>query len=166
MPKLSKQQIIILCIMVAAIAVAGYDLFYSKKNPKVGNKNAARQQALQTFITGLNADMSKFTDLSVQAHIISRAETGWHEDPFMKQGESREWKKIKSAEKSIPQNVTFVYTGFAESGKRTMAVINGNEYAVGDTLDIGGYTVKKISPAMIIIEKIADGSSVQVPMSE
>lgn len=53
--------------------------------------------------------------------------------------------------------VEFVYSGFMKLGKKLFAVVNGVEYAIGDELAEGGYSVQSIDKNFVILER-TDGS--------
>jgi hypothetical protein len=63
-----------------------------------------------------------------------------------------------------------VYSGFIKVGPKVLAVINGIEYAVGDELAEGGYSLKAIDKHFVVLER-TDGStgrrlSRRVPLAE
>ncbi len=165
MPKLTKQQIIILCITLLVVMYGGYELLI-KKSRKVVNPDAGRKQELSNFMASLGAGTGGSSSMSRQAHIVNRAEAVWKGDPFLRPGIFKDWMKVKAAAKALPEKISFTYTGYVETGRKAMAIINGIEYGVGDTLDIGGYAVKSISPERVVIEKKSDGSSMDIPINE
>lgn len=55
------------------------------------------------------------------------------------------------------------YSGFVELGSGRLAVLDGMEYQVGDTLDSGGYKVVSIAPDKVGLESLANGQRTAVP---
>lgn len=151
--------------MLLVVLYGGYDLLYKRSRPKV-TPAADRSQELNSFMASLGTGTGGASGISKQMHIFSRAETLWTGDPFLRPAVFKDWVRVKSAARALPAKVTFAYTGYIETGRKIMAIINGIEYSVGDTLDIGGYTVKSISPERVVIEKIADGSSMDILINE
>ncbi len=55
------------------------------------------------------------------------------------------------------------YMGYVELGSGRLAVVDGFEYQVGDSLEGGGYKVVEISPDRVTLESLASGNRVSVP---
>ncbi len=55
------------------------------------------------------------------------------------------------------------YTGFVELGSGRLAIVDGLEYQVGDSLEGGGYKVAAIEPDRVVLEIVANGNRVVVP---
>lgn len=84
--------------------------------------------------------------------IIAKIETPWERDPFVQPGPQSGSSAGRSGE-----TVTFLpdlrYSGFIFSGERAMAIIDGNEYFVGDTVVDTNYQVIRITPDKVVIQK-------------
>jgi hypothetical protein len=65
-----------------------------------------------------------------------------------------------------PTRTGFIYTGYLELGKTKLAVINGLEYSVGESLDPNGLYVKSISPHHVVIGKVDGLETIQLPLRE
>jgi hypothetical protein len=59
-----------------------------------------------------------------------------------------------------------MYSGYVDSGKKKMAVINGLEYSVGEQLETGGYVLKKITATKVIIKNRNTGSELEISIQE
>lgn len=55
------------------------------------------------------------------------------------------------------------FTGYVELGSGRLAVIDGYEYQVGDTLEGGGYKVLAVSPDKVTLESLANGQRLDIP---
>lgn len=55
------------------------------------------------------------------------------------------------------------YSGYVELGSGKLAVINGYEYQVGDSLEGGGFKVVAIAPERVTLESLANGDREDVP---
>jgi hypothetical protein len=59
-----------------------------------------------------------------------------------------------------------IYSGYVDSGKNKMAVINGFEYRIGEPLVIEGYVLKQITPSKILIFNKNTGNKEEIPLQE
>jgi hypothetical protein len=53
---------------------------------------------------------------------------------------------------ALPANLALIYSGYVETPRHRVAVINGIEYAVGDRLDQSSYTLRQITPQQVLID--------------
>lgn len=65
---------------------------------------------------------------------------------------------VLTAEEPAGQGDGPVYSGFIQAGKRAFAVLDGIEYGPGDELAEGGWKVKSIDKALVVLER-TDGST-------
>lgn len=65
---------------------------------------------------------------------------------------------VLTAEEPSGQGEGPVYSGFIQAGKRAFAVLDGIEYGPGDELADGGWKVKSIDRALVVLER-TDGST-------
>ncbi len=102
------------------------------------------------------------------SEIIKRAEKAWVRDPLIRMRKPVEAEEeTQQAEKQTQPEGMILYTGYLEMGTTRLAIINGNEYAAGDTLDQDGYVVRSISPSQIVLAT-TDGTNNMfiVPLQE
>ena len=55
----------------------------------------------------------------------------------------------------------YQFTGFVRVGDRSLAVINGREYQVGEQLESGGFEVSEISPDAVVLQGIVRKNKVR-----
>lgn len=55
------------------------------------------------------------------------------------------------------------FTGYVELGSGKLAVVDGMEYQVGDSLESGGYKVTSITPDEVGLESLANGQRITIP---
>ncbi|HOO91621.1 MAG TPA: hypothetical protein PLA74_12420 [Syntrophales bacterium] len=153
--KVSTREIVIVVIMVAAVLYGVYDLFIASSKP---TDNRARVDAVA--IDGLIADASEVLKDSgsypINAHIVSVTDNGWKRDPFY---------EINTLAINA-SDLNLRYTGYLEIGKRKIAVINNESYEIGDELELGGYTVRRIKPSEIVIEEKVNKTDITIPFLE
>jgi hypothetical protein len=171
MAKLGKRQMIILGLMAIAVFYAAFDFLAPKK--KSSTPDMARKTAeLSTFVTDLAAGLGKDTTKNLNTLIFSRAEKEWAQDPFLDAKSYRAWSAAKAPIKkngagaaAAPKS-EFVYSGYLDTGRKRMAIINGIEYSEGENLEVKGYALKSASPTKAVIENRGTGATVNVPLLE
>ena len=167
MAKLEKRQWFILGLTAIAILYAAFDfLMPKKKNVEVDVKQQSEE--LNSFITTLTAGVGKDTSKDLLYLIFSRAEKEWTNDPFLDDNLLRSLTEEKARGKveAVAPKIEFVYAGYLEVDKKRIAIINGVEYTEGEALDIKGYVLKTVSPTRVVIENLANSSSLNVPLQE
>jgi hypothetical protein len=165
MAKLTKRQIIIICIMAIVVIYGVYALMLS---PRKGAAKAKADQSseLKTFIVDVSATMAKDTPTANDVYMVALAETAWKSDPFYERKFYREWSAAKEGMKAAAPKITFNYAGYIDTGKKQMAIVNGIEYGVGDSLEIEGYILRSITPSKVVIENRTDRTRFDVPFQE
>jgi hypothetical protein len=166
MVKPDKRQMIILVVMGIAILYAAFDFLTPKK--KFSAPGTAQKTAeLNTFVTDLTAGLGKDTTKNLNALIFSRAEKEWARDPFLDAKSYRTWSTVKAPVKGAGEaKIEFVYSGYLDTGRKRMAIINGIEYSEGESLDVKGYVLKSASPTRVVIENRGTGATINVPLPE
>lgn len=140
-----------MALAAALYGVLEWVVFSSKEPP-------AEPVTAKTDVSASIVDkmMAKIMQVEIEhphkKEIISRIETLWEKDPFV-----RPKPNSGSSAVSSEESVSFVpdlrYAGFIFSGERAMAIIDGNEYFVGDTVVNTGYRVIRITPGKVLIQK-------------
>jgi hypothetical protein len=183
MAKLNKRQMIILGVMGIVILYAAFDFLAPKKKSAVPG-TAHNTAEMSTFVADLTASLGKDTTKNLNALIFSRAEKEWTQDPFLDAKSVRAWSAAKTPVKkegaAVSSGATavptatgasalkseFVYSGYLDTGRKRMAIINGIEYSEGESLDVKGYVLKSVSPTRVVIENHGTGATLNVPLLE
>jgi hypothetical protein len=169
MPKLTRQQIVILSVMILVIFVAVYDFFIAPRSKAEIVDVGKKTSELQAFLTDITSRLPKGSLPAADAYVLSRAESAWVHDPFYERKSFREWEKRKERAKAgggILQRVSFSYSGYLKVSNKNLAIINGIEYEAGDRLEIEGYVLKKIYPGRVVIVNEKSGAKFDVPLQE
>jgi hypothetical protein len=169
MPKLTTRQILILSVMLLAILYGAYEFFFAvPKKPTV--VTAKTEADLQAFIGNITATLTKDAPSPVVAHTIKQMEAEWLNDPFYEPKNDREETIAKEMAKvealSADAKSRLSYTGYVDMGHKKIAVINGNEYIVGEALDVGGFVLHDIHPVKIIIFNKENRMTLEIPLKE
>ena len=171
MPKLNTRQIVILAVMALAILYAAYEIL----GPRLGMKGPAKQAAttadIQKFVTDTTAGMAAEAAGELEVYAAVRAETPWGRDPFMDRGVYTEYASLqegimKNKAATAGKAITFAYTGYLDSGRRRVAIINGVEYIAGEPLVEEGYVLRAIDKSKVVIEKKLEGVKFDVLIQE
>jgi len=163
MAKLNKRQIIIFVIAALFILYAAYEYLISGpvgKKVKTGTDSAE----INAFVSDLQKDVIKDITAGVDAYIIGRAEADWQRNPFWERHSYKDWAAREGVAGVSASKI--VYSGYVDSGKKRLAVINGLEYRVGEQLEMEGYILKGITPSKVLIVNKNTGNEVEIPIQE
>jgi len=167
MAKLNKRQIIILVIMGIVVVYGAYEFTFGSSARKAGTEIKSNSAEISSFVSGLTSELAKDLSAGTDAYIISRAEAEWQKNPFLERSLYKVWtaREGAAAGKNIAA-VKIIYSGYVDSGKKKMAIVNGVEYSVGEKLEIEGYVLKKITNSNIVVSNRNTGSEVEVHIQE
>jgi hypothetical protein len=172
---MTKREKIIIVTMILTILYGTYELFIgvpSKKAKRVKAVSAV-SESVKTDNTGIvrsklfsqMSDTLKEDDAArAETYVAGRAEDDWKGDPFSSAHIVRSERKDVSI--GSLDEVKLVYSGYLEIGSKKVAIVNGVDYTVGDELEMGGYTVKQISPASVTVVNQRGGGKIIVPFLE
>ena len=164
MDRLKKREIIILVIAALFILYAGYEyLIAGPASKKV--KTSTESVNINTSSTGITKDLGKDKITDFDAYVIRRMEADWGKNPFWKKDLYKEWGNREGVAKSGVL-AKIIYSGYVDSGKHKMAVINGFEYRIGEQLEIEGYVLKQITPSKVLIFNKNTGNKEEIPIQE
>jgi hypothetical protein len=161
MARLKTREIIILVIAVLFILYAGVDYFIiGPAGKKV--KSSADSMKIGTFTSGITSDLNKNKLSDFDKYVIRRAGIDSGNNPFLKRDAYKAW-----AFKDNKGNASkIIYSGFVESGRNRMAVLNGLEYRAGEKMVEEGYVLKQITPSKVLIFDKRTGDSLEIPIQE
>jgi hypothetical protein len=160
-----REKVILIAALVAMI-YAAYVLFFSAA-PLLTVGNPEKQlKDVRAFALDISTRLAKGDTSSTDIYIVTRAATEWDKKPFLISEHPIDTGR-PTAEADVPgQTVPFTYTGYLKVGDKILAVISGMEYEIGETLDSGGYRIRDISMAHVIIEKSDDKTILMLAMEE
>jgi hypothetical protein len=166
MAKLNKRQIIILIVMVIVVIYGAYEFIIGSSTRKKGNEINSNSVEINAFVSGLTNELAKDSSAGTDTYIISRAEADWQKNPFLARSLYKEWSAREGTAGKNVAAVKIIYSGYVDSGKKKMAIINGIEYGVGEKLEIEGYVLKRITNSNVVVSNRNTGSEVEVPIQE
>lgn len=172
MKKLSKRQIIILVVMALVVIYGAYDFLGPKPKTTKADNAAARSAELHSFVNEFSAGVAKDIPSRFDAYVVSRAEAAWARNPFSDRRiyASRMMAKEPAVRAAGEHMIVFTYTGHItghmDGETKKIAIINGAEYGVGDSLDIPGYSVKDILPSSVVIVNKKEKRTLHVKLQD
>ena len=154
---ISKREQIILGLMGAAVLAAGLYLLWPSKEPP------PQRMTEQTMKDNLKAAEDQLQSLDRiklsprEVHAVTGSQEPWPADPMAPKPPEREAQVDRQQ---------FQYTGFVRVGERSLAVINGREYQVGEQLETGGFEVAQISPEAVVLRSLQRKDEVRIPYQD
>jgi len=125
MAKLKKREIIILVIAALFVLYAGYEyLITGPAIKKVKTVTIADSVKVDSFTSGIIKDLDKDKITDSDAYMIRRMETDWGKNPFWKKDLYKAWVNREGVAKGGGVLAKMIYSGYVDSGKNKMAVLN------------------------------------------
>jgi hypothetical protein len=167
MANLKKREIIILAVAAVFVLYAGYEyLIAGPTSKKVKTSASADSVKVETFTEGITKDLGKDNIDDLDKYVIRRMETDWGKNPFWKKDSYKAWVNREGVAKGSGVLAKIIYSGYVDSGKIKMAIINGFEYRIGEQLEIEGYVLKQITPSKVLIFNKNTGNKEEIPLQE
>jgi hypothetical protein len=146
----------IMVAMTAVVAVVGLGSLLVGKGSSRGAPEAPRDQAAMAQVETLEKGAEAAGPSALDTAMLAAIRTPWRAQAAYER--SLTGKAPPPKPSSLPR-----YTGYVELGSGRLAVVDGFEYQVGDSLEGGGYKVAAISPDKVFLESLANGNRVEVP---
>ena len=161
MAKLKTREIIILVVAGLFVLYAVYAYLIA---PRAGKqvKTSADSVKIEGFISETTNDVSKNKLSDFDKYVVKRAGIDSGNNPFLKKDLYMAWAEKESGGSAAKM----IYSGYVESAKNKMAVINGFEYRTGEKLAEEGYILKQITPSTVLIFDKRTGSMFRIPIQE
>ncbi len=169
---MTTREKIIVGVMCLTVVYGAYELLSTRKH-----KNKPQQTTigdpmgeLKTFVAEVTQKLVNEKVAREYQYIIAQAGVKWPKDPFIQSiGPLKESlaTTIKNEQPIRPVKLPeIVYTGFMQIGDTKLAIINGMEYAVGESLASKQYYVKSISAQHVMVGKVGSPDTIQIPIRE
>jgi len=161
MSRIGKREKIILAVMGIVILYGAYSFFFdsssgsSKQKPNVSKKEELAR--IDALVTTASVTLKESKISPVDSYILEYAQKEWANDPFYTGDTSEKEKKNEAEVKN------FFYTGFVEHEGAKLAIINGVDYRIGDSLETPGFTLVSIDPFEVVIEDKEGQRKIVVP---
>jgi hypothetical protein len=155
----AKREVILLALtgLVAVYFLYDYMIAPSFKKPAAGIET--EKVDIQKLLAEMGDYAKKDGSVDNLIYTVSRADLVWPRDPFLNED-------LASAASVESKKTKFNYTGFIMLGSKRLAVINGIEYQVGESLTTDGFVVRVINPNDVVLEDAINKSRLSVPIQE
>lgn len=149
-------------LLLLALMFVLYSLIYFFVLPKkedsqqIMNLTKNASETTEKFALDSMTELSRIEAQGNKLHwqiLMSKIESSWENDPFVLPMEPETSADVSSSPSSFDR---FLYSGYLNVGKISFAVINGKEYKIGETIDEYEYTIIKITPRKVILQKDTD----------
>jgi hypothetical protein len=174
---MSNREKIIVLLMVAAVGYAVFALFI---NPASKTQVAAPQQSLEEYRTlaqTVSASVAADDPAAAKAaYAVIRAGEAWPGDPFLSSAIPVDFglAEAPTGPAVSPLDTGLSYTGYIKVGNSYLAVINGREYEVGETVvsnaavaataaersGSGGFVIRDITDKQVVIAPAGEGGEI------
>ncbi|MGB5216800.1 MAG: hypothetical protein WBN66_00745 [Smithella sp.] len=164
MANFKKREIIILAI--AALFIVSYVVYYFIADRLTGKKvqTGVGTETVETLTNTIAEDLNKNKLSDSENYIIKQAGGDWGSSPFLNRDLYRAWLAKDGA--AAASALKIIYSGYIDSGKRRMAILNNVEYRIDEDLMEEGYVLKQITPSKVILYDKSSGSSIEIPIQE
>jgi hypothetical protein len=152
---MSKREKIIVSLMIGSVIFGAYH-FLSLPVPKIPFKTPGRKSDHKEEQKPVVSSLSE-----KEQYILRQAAVPWTDDPFILYKPNA--RKTK-AYPPIPKDLK--YSGYLKTENRILAIINGAEYQIGETLLQTPYLVADISPKRVTIALPGGINPGDIPISE
>jgi hypothetical protein len=170
---MTKREKIIVGVMCLTIVYGAYELLGTrgtKKGAPPPSSKVDPTEEVRKFATDMTQKLVAERTESQAQQKLNQASAQWTKDPFIQSTapiDSKSPEPVAQKEKTEKSEPTqaFAFTGFLQIGPTQLAIINGMEYAVGDTIDTSGHYLESISAEGVVIGA-ANGEKIQLTLSE
>lgn len=169
---MTTREKIIVGLMCLTILYGAWELIGNRKKNvlKIASNENPVEQA-RKFVNDFSKKVIVEKGADKYADMINKASEKWSKDPFLLQRDSlknkKEVEEQPTKNKPVVQHIPrFVYSGFLQAGDAELAIINGLEYRVGESLNIDDYYVKSITPQSVVIAKTKGMETIKLPLQE
>lgn len=153
---MNKREIVIILVaaLIAVYGVFDYFILSDKNASQAIEKAKQAENQVQEFLTAAIARIQiiqQTAGAEKLPYFLAQIASPWRPDPFkeLMTSVSSETDLVQTKEHLLPP---MIYSGFIMAGKRKLAIINGMEYIIGDTLpESDGYQVAEISPGSVTV---------------
>lgn len=154
---MTKREQGLVILMAGAVAWGlGTLVLASVRRASGAGAEAGERAALQRFAEGQRSVVQALRLDPRERLVLDEASAPWAASPFLLEAP----RKRPVEERTI----TFLYTGFIQSGPRQFAILNGREYQVGDVVQSSEFVVESIQPQQATLADVSGGRRITVDL--
>ncbi len=168
---MTTREKIIVGVMCLSIAYGAYDLLGSGGGrAKAPPSQANPMDELKQFVMEISQKLAGDKPSEDYQYMITQAGDPWPKDPFLLSSallrKSRAAQVTVSEPQPAERTPDFIYTGYMQIEGTLLAIVNGIEYAKGESLRVEDYYIKEIHPKRVVIGKINSRETIQLPIAD
>ncbi len=168
---MTTREKIIVGAMCLTIVYGAYELIGNRTpRSKTPSQSANPVEELKGFVASVSKKLVNEKVSEEYRYLIGQADHNWTKDPFLpsiaplkKNLASPSLNQKPANEKTAPQ---YVYSGYLKLGDTLLAIINGMEYAVGESLNSSGLYIKSVSPLQVVVGRTNSRETIILPITE
>ncbi len=167
---MGRREKILITMMVLALGFGVFEFLYSPPQQEMEETAAPEEgvQEIQSMAQNLGRDLQDSELKEAEEHILEMAASEWDRNIF------RSFPETESVEEPVQEEEVheaqdlgaLSYSGYLEMGEKRIAVINSEEYTVGDMLEQENAQVRKITPDRVLVRSLRTGEEVWVPYTD
>ncbi len=146
-------------MMVVSVAYGGY--VYIARAVRSPDDESQREQAItevEAFAKQTRARLAQLKLTREEQAILNRTVAEWAPSPFLQERDK--------AQPVAEQATVFHYTGYLHVGAVKLAIINGREYRVADTVGAGDFVVESIDARQVVLAAKGGGRRLSIAMTD
>jgi hypothetical protein len=154
---MNKRERLLVGLMVVALLYAGYALFIDRA-PDAGTARRGADPATDVHLFAADARqrVERMELTTEDRHVLDMAVAEWAASPFIDRPDA--------ARPAAERPAEIRYTGFFRMGENRLAIINGREYRVNETIQATDLRIESIGPDQVVLVTPTGGRRVTVPI--
>ncbi|MDD2604512.1 MAG: hypothetical protein RBR20_12560 [Desulfobacterales bacterium] len=168
---MEKREKVLIALMVIALGYGAFELFVrpGASPPDTPAVSVSVDEAVKVSQT-VSQSLAEAELRAEEKHILATAATPWTSNPFYDWPHARPSDTLAEEPEPTPEldqiRAATVYSGYLEMGRIRIAVINGLEYRVGETLVDGSFMVERITPASVTLMAAQSQQQIIIPYQD
>lgn len=156
---MKKRETAVLVLMGLALVYAAFSLLVESSPEQTSVEAEKELKRLESEVEIQKVQVLDVVLNDTEEYLIQSAVRGWETGTLAR---ARQAVQI-SLEREGP---VMKFSGYLEMETRKIAIINGSEYEVGETMDPEGFVVKRIDSAKVVLKAGDGGEEIIVPIEE
>lgn len=161
---MSKREKIIIGLMIASILYGAFEVFAPEGRDRQQTNPEQAVESAEKTAEKISSRTSRQEPGPGHIHVLRLAGGRWEKDPFYRLPASDRDDQSDESGQTSPEGLE--YTGFLETGKSRLAIINGIEYSAGERLKPKNAVVQSISPEKVVIKSLDTGERFEIQYSD
>jgi hypothetical protein len=167
---MEKREKVLIALMIIALGYGAFELFVRPAFKTADAPSSVNVDEAMNLSQALSKSLVQADLGADEKHVLEKAAAPWAANPFYDWPHPRAAEAMETGTKpalALEQiRKTTAYSGYLEMGRTRIAVINGLEYRVGETLVEGDYVVERITPASVTLMAEQSQQEITIPYQD